>query len=67
LENAATLTLAATLPSGKPDPALGTAGRSLGVGLTRQRAGEEQQLVEMLAADDSLDVLVGETVIRVSR
>jgi uncharacterized delta-60 repeat protein len=62
------LTLAGTLASGAPDPALGAAkGERLTARVGRPRPGEEQQVVELLASNNSLTILLGEELLRVAR
>ena len=68
LSSAPALTLSATLADGAPDPALGAGkGMRFAVTLPRRRAGEEQQATELLASGGTLDVLVGEEVVRLRR
>jgi hypothetical protein len=62
------LTLAGTLASGIPDAALGAKkGMRLAVTLPRQGAREGRRALELLAGGDSIDILLGEEVVRVSR
>lgn len=62
------LRIRATLPDGSPDPALGGAGgERFPVELPQQSPQAEQQVVEELAQDGSLLVLVGEDLFRVVR
>lgn len=62
------LTIAGTLASGGPDPALGAAkGKRLAARVGRPRPGEEQQVVELLASNNSLTILLGEELLRVAR
>jgi uncharacterized delta-60 repeat protein len=62
------LTIAGTLASGAPDLALGAAkGERLATRVGRPRPDEEQQVVELLASNDSLTILLGEELLRVAR
>jgi len=68
LDSAPKLTVGGTLAGGAPDPALGgRRGKRFGAGLPKQRPGEQQQTTDLLAGNDTLTILVGETVMRISR
>jgi hypothetical protein len=68
LDSAPKLTVGGTLAGGAPDPALGgRRGERFGAGLPQQRPGEQQLRTELLAGDDTLSILIGETVMRITR
>ncbi len=65
--SAGKLTVAGTLASGAPDPALGgSRGKRFYADLAGRRPGEEQQELELLAADDTLEIIVGEELVRMT-
>jgi hypothetical protein len=68
LDSAPKLTVGGTLDGGAPDPALGgREGKRFGAGLPKARPEEQQQTTEVLADNDTVTVLVGEEVARISR
>jgi hypothetical protein len=68
LDSAPKLTVSGTLNGGAPDPALGgRKGKRFGAGLPKPRPDEQQQTTEVLAGNDTVTVLVGESVARISR
>jgi hypothetical protein len=68
LDSASKLTVGGTLNDGAPDPALGgRRGKLFGAPLPKPRPDEQQQTTELLAGNETLTILVGETVMRISR
>ena len=68
LDSAPKLTVGATLNDGAPDPALGgRKGERFSAALAKPRPEEQQQTTELLAGNQTLTILVGETVMRISR
>lgn len=68
LDNPNQLTVSGTLASGAPDPALGgRKGMRFAANLPGRRAGEEQQAVAVLATNSTLNILVGEQLVRLVR
>ncbi len=67
VDDRAKLTVTGTLPSGAADPGLGASkGERLAVNVPRLRPSEEQQALELLAADHTLSILVGEEIVRLT-
>jgi hypothetical protein len=65
LDSAGSLTVGGTLSNGAPDPGLGgRMGKRFPAKLPRPRSEEQQQVVELLPTDGGLDVLVGESIMR---
>lgn len=67
VDNASRLTVVGMLASGAPDPALGgRRGTRFAANLPGRRPNEEQQALELLPDNDSLSILVGEDIVRIS-
>jgi hypothetical protein len=61
------LTLAGTLASGAPDPALGGGrGERFAADVSGRRPSEERQVVQLLAGEGGVSILVGEELVRIS-
>jgi hypothetical protein len=68
LDSASKLTMGGTLADGAPDPALGgRRGERFSASLPKPKPEEQQQTTELLAGNDTVTILVGETVMRISR
>ena len=68
LDSASKLTVGGTLNGGTPDPALGgSRGKRFSAGLPKARPEEQQLSTELLAGNDTVTILVGEEVARISR
>jgi len=68
LEDSPRVTLGGTLAGGAPDPALGgRKGMRFPVNLPRHRPGEEELATDLLAGDASVNVLIGEQIVRIIR
>jgi uncharacterized delta-60 repeat protein len=67
VDNASRVTVGGMLASGAPDPALGgRKGMQFAANLPGRRPHEEQQALELLPSNDSLSILVGEDIVRIS-
>jgi len=68
VDNISKLTVSGTLANGAPDPALGGGrGMRFAASLPGPRPNEETVVLELLAGNDSLSILIGEDIVRISK